>query len=214
MQGYGSAVEEAEPTVAATEHDVKAVKRRKNKSRRHPMNSKSKTLYTRLDEGDYAKLQSLSDYVGVSPSALSRVFLRQTLSRYSLQEGIDDLVLQLVAPMLAMIPLSRREIEVLNLMAQGVSNKEIGSALEIGEKTVKNHITSIFHKLNADNRTHAVILALRYNLIKPQIVDSGEVSATDGFVDRRTKAGLRMNNYMECAGVKHSGTDNCSLPST
>lgn len=167
MSGYRSAVEEAERAAPATEFDIKTIKQRKSKLKRRLMNSKSKTLYTRLEEGDYAKLQSLSDYVGVSPSALSRVFLRQTLSRYSLQEGVDDLVAQLVPPTPAIIPLSRREIEVLNLMAQGASNKEIASTLDISERTVKNHITSILHKLNADSRTHAVVLALRYDLLKP-----------------------------------------------
>lgn len=55
--------------------------------------------------------------------------------------------------------LSSREIEVIKLIAQGNSNQEIGRALYITEKTVKNHITRIFRKLDIKNRTQAAILA-------------------------------------------------------
>src|SRR6266403_1424766 len=51
---------------------------------------------------------------------------------------------------------SEREIDVLKLMAQGKSNKEIGSALFISEGTVKSHVKSIFAKLNVISRTEAV----------------------------------------------------------
>lgn len=55
--------------------------------------------------------------------------------------------------------LSSREIEVLQLIAQGGSNQEIGKQLFIAEKTVKNHITRIFKKLEIKNRTQAAIIA-------------------------------------------------------
>ncbi len=57
-------------------------------------------------------------------------------------------------------PLSGRQIEVLELAAAGMSNKEIAETLIVAEATVKNHMTSIRDKLDANDRTHAVTIAL------------------------------------------------------
>jgi DNA-binding NarL/FixJ family response regulator len=62
--------------------------------------------------------------------------------------------------------LSDREIDVLKLMAQGKSNKEIGSALFISEGTVKSHVKGIFSKMNVISRTEAVATATRRGLIQ------------------------------------------------
>lgn len=56
-------------------------------------------------------------------------------------------------------PLSRREIEILNLVAEGLSNKEIGEKLFISEGTVKNHLSNILAKVEARDRGHAVLKA-------------------------------------------------------
>jgi len=69
-----------------------------------------------------------------------------------------------VEPLLS--PLSPRETEILKCIAQGNANKEIAYTLGICNQTVKNHVTSIMRKLAANDRTHAVVLALRYGLIK------------------------------------------------
>ena len=69
-----------------------------------------------------------------------------------------------VEPLLS--PLSPRETEILEYIAQGNANKEIAYTLGICNQTVKNHVTSIMRKLAANDRTHAVVLALRYGLIK------------------------------------------------
>jgi DNA-binding NarL/FixJ family response regulator len=61
--------------------------------------------------------------------------------------------------------LTAREIEVLQGVAQGRSNKAIANELKITEHTVKNHLKSILSKLNADDRTHAVTIALRRGYI-------------------------------------------------
>ncbi|MNW14545.1 Transcriptional regulatory protein DegU [compost metagenome] len=58
-------------------------------------------------------------------------------------------------------PLTKREAEVLRLMAEGRSNKSIGEFLYISEKTVKNHVSSILQKLEVDDRTQAVITAIK-----------------------------------------------------
>ena len=58
-------------------------------------------------------------------------------------------------------PLSPREMEILKYVAEGNPNKSIAYALNISEQTIKNYITSIMRKLNANDRTHAVVLAIR-----------------------------------------------------
>ncbi len=63
-------------------------------------------------------------------------------------------------------PLTPREIEILDYVAQGNSNKEIAFQLKISDQTVKNHITSILRKLAVNDRTQAVIFALRHGWIK------------------------------------------------
>lgn len=61
--------------------------------------------------------------------------------------------------------LSRRERDVLRLIVDGNSNKEIAAALHVTERTVKFHVTSIFNKLGAENRAQAVTLAHQRGLI-------------------------------------------------
>jgi DNA-binding NarL/FixJ family response regulator len=63
-------------------------------------------------------------------------------------------------------PLSSREIEILAYIADGNSNKEIAKSLKISDQTVKNHITSILKKLSVNDRTAAVVHALRHGWIK------------------------------------------------
>jgi two-component system, NarL family, response regulator len=61
--------------------------------------------------------------------------------------------------------LSEREREVLQAMAKGMSNQEIGAALNIGESTVKSHVNRILSKLGVHDRTQAVIVALKRGII-------------------------------------------------
>lgn len=63
------------------------------------------------------------------------------------------------------VPMTAREKEVLNLVAQGANNQEIAEKLFVREVTVKTHLNSIFKKLNVSNRTQAVLLAMQMNLI-------------------------------------------------
>jgi two-component system, NarL family, response regulator DegU len=62
--------------------------------------------------------------------------------------------------------LSPREVDVLVLIARGKSNKEIGDELFISEKTVKNHITNIFRKIEVADRTQAALYAVKNRLVK------------------------------------------------
>ena len=61
--------------------------------------------------------------------------------------------------------LTKRETEILNHIANGNSNKQIAGLLEISEQTIKNHISSILRKLNANDRAHAVVLAIKHGWI-------------------------------------------------
>jgi DNA-binding NarL/FixJ family response regulator len=62
--------------------------------------------------------------------------------------------------------LSARELEVLQLIAKGLRNKEIGAALDIAEDTVKIHIKNIFGKLEVIDRTQAVVIAAQRGFIQ------------------------------------------------
>ena len=62
--------------------------------------------------------------------------------------------------------LSEREVEVLRMVANGNANKEIGAQLDITEETVKGHLKNIMAKLGANDRTHAVTIALKRGIIE------------------------------------------------
>ena len=81
-------------------------------------------------------------------------------------ESLSDL-LQDVRPVAEELaePLSERELEVLDVIAEGLSNKLIAHRLGISEHTVKTHVASIFAKLGATSRTEAVSIAIRRGLV-------------------------------------------------
>jgi len=63
-------------------------------------------------------------------------------------------------------PLSPREVQILDNIAQGMTNKEVAYTLAISEQTVKNHMSSILRKLSVNDRTQAVVYAMRQGWIK------------------------------------------------
>jgi DNA-binding NarL/FixJ family response regulator len=65
-----------------------------------------------------------------------------------------------------LVQLSPRELDVLRLVAKGMSNKEIGSALGVVEGTIKIHITNIFSKMNVCDRTQAIVVASQRGIIE------------------------------------------------
>ena len=69
--------------------------------------------------------------------------------------------------------LSERETEVLRLLAQGRANKEIARELEIGERTVKSHVSSILGKLGLQSRTQAALYAARVGLVPADQLGAG-----------------------------------------
>ncbi|HHV77464.1 MAG TPA: response regulator transcription factor [Syntrophothermus lipocalidus] len=66
------------------------------------------------------------------------------------------------------VKLTKRERDVLEYLVKGYSNKEMAAALFISEKTVKNHLTNIFRKLEVKDRTQAVIYALKHKVVKTE----------------------------------------------
>lgn len=66
------------------------------------------------------------------------------------------------------VKLTKREKDVLGLLVKGNSNKEMADLMFISEKTVKNHLTSIFRKLGVKDRTHAAVYALKNRIIKDE----------------------------------------------
>jgi DNA-binding NarL/FixJ family response regulator len=68
----------------------------------------------------------------------------------------------------AFTPLSPREMEILQYVTRGLSNKEIAVQLGISHQTVKNHMTAILHKLDVEDRTQAAVYALRHGWVRLQ----------------------------------------------
>jgi len=88
-----------------------------------------------------------------------------------LREAIADLLRNSVRrdlplPRDAYEKLTKRELEVLRLVAEGLTNKEVARALFIAEETAKKHVQGIIGKLDASDRTHAVMKAARAGLIR------------------------------------------------
>ncbi len=98
----------------------------------------------------------INDNVLSRPMVASRVL--RTFREMAIEEDAE------VTPLFS--PLSGREVEILDYIARGNSNKEIAKSLKISDQTVKNHITSILKKLSVNDRTAAVVHALRHGWIK------------------------------------------------
>jgi len=92
-------------------------------------------------------------------------FLDDIRAVYQGQYCIPPAVAARLAQRIPAPELSARELEVLKLIVEGMSNKEIASALSITESTVKNHVNSILSKLNVKDRTQAATTALRRGIV-------------------------------------------------
>ena len=109
------------------------------------------TIIRRVVSGEYL----INDKVFSKPAVASRVLKEfRELAVY----GQD------AAPIFA--PLSPREVEILDNIAQGMTNKQVAYALSISEQTVKNHMSSILRKLSVNDRTQAVVYAMRQGWIR------------------------------------------------
>ena len=129
------------------------------------MDGNSKRLAIHLSKEDYSRLESLSTCTTIPLPILCRVLLRQAMSRLSPEDSLNELPVQLSSPSI-LTSLSNRELDILNLMVQGISNGGIAQTLGLSQQTVKNHVTSILRKMKAKNRTQAALLALKRNMAK------------------------------------------------
>ncbi|MEO7665066.1 MAG: response regulator transcription factor [Candidatus Limnocylindrales bacterium] len=108
-------------------------------------------IIRRVAIGEYL----INDKVFAQPAVASRVLKEfRELAVYG----------QEAAPIFA--PLSPREVEILDNIAQGMTNKQVAYQLSISEQTVKNHMSSILRKLSVNDRTQAVVYAMRQGWIK------------------------------------------------
>lgn len=129
----------------------------------------TKQLAVPLSAEDYSKLQLLSSNTTIPLPTLGHLLLKKAMNQISPEYSLNELLFHLSSPLL--VPsLSNREREILNLMIQGLSNSGIANTLDLREQTVKNHVSSILHKMNAKNRTQAVLLALKQNQEHPEAV--------------------------------------------
>ncbi|MBX6754277.1 response regulator [Thermorudis peleae] len=126
----------------------------------------------------------------VEPSALTEIIMRVARGEYLINEMVlsrpfvASRVLDQFRELSRMdrsstgffSPLTPREIEILDCVARGHSNKEIAQLLNISDQTVKNHITSILRKLAVNDRTQAVLYALKHGWIK---LDEQHVPVTE-----------------------------------
>jgi DNA-binding CsgD family transcriptional regulator len=92
---------------------------------------------------------------------------------FAFQEFITDKVHTLAERITGKWPLSPREMEALNYAALGKSNKAIAEVMGLSESTIKNHFSSTLRKLHANDRTHAVTLALCNGWINVKNISCG-----------------------------------------
>ena len=103
----------------------------------------------RLVQGEYPINESLHDRPKVAEHVL------QQFQELASQSDTGNLI----------SPLTKRETEILEYIAKGFLNKQIASELDISEQTIKNHVTSILRKLNANARTEAVVIGIKRGII-------------------------------------------------
>ncbi|MBA7475086.1 Transcriptional regulatory protein DegU [subsurface metagenome] len=91
----------------------------------------------------------------------------------------QDLPLIGVAMEALATPLTPRELEILSYVARGYVNKQVAHKLGISAQTIKNHMSSILRKLDANDRTQAVVLAIHYGWITTPVITEKK-AATKG----------------------------------
>lgn len=106
----------------------------------------------------------INEYVNNRPRVAWRV-LRQFQEIAALGITIDEIT----------TPLSTKEVQILTHIAEGNTNKRIASLLGISEQTIKNHVSAILRKLNANDRAHAVFLALRNGWLSVEAGNNGKL---------------------------------------
>jgi DNA-binding NarL/FixJ family response regulator len=135
----------------------------------------AKVIILTTYEGDVLAQRALKAgaYAYVLKSLVRKDLLETIRAVHVGHRRINPEVMTQLAAHLGEEPLSEREIEVLKLVATGNSNKEIGERLSITEHTAKAHLKRIVAKLGANDRTHAVTLALSRGVLTRVIPPKG-----------------------------------------
>jgi len=130
--------------------------------------SRARIIVLTSHEGDvHAVLALQAGAAGyLLKTALRSDLLNTIRSIHSGHRYVEPKVAQEIAVMGPLQLLTERELAVLRLVASGASNKQVGRYLKLGEETVKMHLKSIFIKLEVNDRTHAVTVALKRGLIE------------------------------------------------
>ncbi|WKZ48410.1 MAG: response regulator transcription factor [Anaerolineales bacterium] len=148
------------------------------------------TGYDDIEQAIHAMLAGAGGYCAkdIEPEVLSRtvravaegkyavagnIFNRRELDRW-IDEQIEGARRSYSEPGAPFHPLSDREMEVLSCVVRGMSNKEIAGLLGISHQTVKNHVTSILRKFGVEDRTQAVVYALKRGWVKLQFEQEKE----------------------------------------
>ena len=114
----------------------------------------------RASNGEYP----INEAVSNKPKVAWRV-LRQFQDMASMGRTLEEVT----------TPLTPKEVQILTHIAEGNSNKRIANLLGISEQTIKNHVSTILRKLNANDRAHAVFIAIRNGLLSMQIAKDGNL---------------------------------------
>lgn len=100
---------------------------------------------------------------------INEMVLRRPRVAEKVLKQFQDFSLMGVAMETLASPLTPRELEILSYVARGYINKQVAHNLGISEQTIKNHMSSILRKLDANDRTQAVVLAMHYGWISTQV---------------------------------------------
>jgi DNA-binding NarL/FixJ family response regulator len=112
------------------------------------------SVIRRATRGEYP----INDSVNANPAIAERV-LRQFQEMALLGVGTEKVI----------APLTKREIQILSYIANGNTNKQVAHVLGISNQTIKNHVSAILRKLNANDRAHAVALAIQNQWVSVNI---------------------------------------------
>ncbi len=121
--------------------------------------------YCSKDVDPFQLIQAIKDVVEGKFVIEGRVFTQKEFE-FWLDEEMEKARHLYSEPGSPFHPLSDREMEVLMCVIKGLSNKEIASSLGISHQTVKNHVTSILRKFGVEDRTQAVVFALKRGWVK------------------------------------------------
>jgi DNA-binding CsgD family transcriptional regulator len=113
--------------------------------------------------------------------------------------------------------LSPREMDVLGLMAEGLTNRQIATRLWISEATVKSHVSHILAKLGRTDRTQAIVFAMRAGLVRPPLSDGADQRRTETGSPRVSGSSSRGSGRIRRAracGRRRAGSPTCTRRSS